>query len=349
MATEPDEAHPGGGFNPPEPTTSGGPDYGRFIDAVRTLQDHARGADAPDDVITEAADLIEAVTALLAPVRRRRVDSPSGRRMDLPNRGNILQVPGRPHDSRGRPDRGTARFRRFHLGRNGAVHGGSVAHAVRLGARLRRRSAQPAASAAHRVPARQLPQDRADRQGAAGRRRASTESRAARSSSQADSSTATTCSPTPRRCSCKLQAGPAVKTTRPRRSRGGRRSSAGGRAGATGCATGRPPTSRYRIVVGVVGLAVLAVGIVAIPYPGPRLGDRLRRARHPGHRVRLGPAAAGVRQSALRHGDGVVPAGRACGCRRSARPTHGGGRRATLWLFGALGWSASWSASSILG
>ena len=68
MATDPNEAHPGGGFNPPEPTTRGGPDYGRFVEAVRTLQDHTRAADAPDDVITKAADLIEAVSELLAPL-----------------------------------------------------------------------------------------------------------------------------------------------------------------------------------------------------------------------------------------------------------------------------------------
>jgi len=55
---QPSGEHPGGGFNPPVPTTRGGPDYGRFIDAVRTLQDHARAADAPDDVITEAAGLV---------------------------------------------------------------------------------------------------------------------------------------------------------------------------------------------------------------------------------------------------------------------------------------------------
>ncbi|EUA34681.1 putative thioesterase [Mycobacterium xenopi 4042] len=58
--------HPGGGFNPPEPTTKGGPDYGRFIEAVRTLQDHARAVDAPGEVISEAADLIEKVSELLA-------------------------------------------------------------------------------------------------------------------------------------------------------------------------------------------------------------------------------------------------------------------------------------------
>ena len=90
---QPSGEHPGGGFNPPVPTTKGGPDYGRFIDAIRTLQDHARAADAPDGVITEAAGLVEKVTQLLAPYYADEWASPSGRRMDLPNRGNILAIP----------------------------------------------------------------------------------------------------------------------------------------------------------------------------------------------------------------------------------------------------------------
>ena len=122
----PVEEHHGGGFNPPEPTTRGGPDYGRFIEAVRTLCDHTRAVDAPDEVISRAAELIENVCELLSPYYADEWNSPSGRRMDLPNRGNILQVPavlavaadGRVH--------GTARFRRYHLGRNGAVHGGAL-------------------------------------------------------------------------------------------------------------------------------------------------------------------------------------------------------------------------------
>ena len=71
--------HPGGGFNPPEATTTGGPDYGRFIDAVRALQDHARAVDAPDEVITEAADRLAKLSALLGPFDTDERRSPSGR------------------------------------------------------------------------------------------------------------------------------------------------------------------------------------------------------------------------------------------------------------------------------
>ena len=121
-------AHPGGGFNPPVPTTKGGPDYGRFVDAVRGLQDHARAADAPDDVITEAADLVEKVTQLLAPYRRRRV----GLAVGTPDgSAQPRQHPGDPdgpaQDAEDGRIEGTATFRRFHLGRNGAAHGGAVA------------------------------------------------------------------------------------------------------------------------------------------------------------------------------------------------------------------------------
>lgn len=127
VASESTQARDGGGFNPPEPTTRGGPDYGRFVEAVRELQDLARAADAPDEVVTEAAGLIEKVTGLLEPYRADEWTSPSGRRLDLPNRGNILQVPmflAKTDDGR---IAGEARFRRFYLGRNGAAHGGAVA------------------------------------------------------------------------------------------------------------------------------------------------------------------------------------------------------------------------------
>ena len=47
--------------------------------------------------------------------------------MDLPNRGNIMRCPVDLHVTEDGRIAGTARFRRFHLGRNGAVHGGSLA------------------------------------------------------------------------------------------------------------------------------------------------------------------------------------------------------------------------------
>lgn len=127
MEADHDE-HAGGGFNPPVPTRRGGPDYGRFVEAVRTLQDLTRGADAPDDVVSKAAELVETANRLLGPYEADEWHSPSGRRMDLPNRGNILQVPVDLVVTEAGRVGGTARFRRYHLGRNGAVHGGSLAH-----------------------------------------------------------------------------------------------------------------------------------------------------------------------------------------------------------------------------
>jgi acyl-coenzyme A thioesterase PaaI-like protein len=82
--------------------------------------------DAPDEVITEAADILERVSKLLAPYDADEWASPSGRRMDLPNRGNVLQVPVRLARTDDGRIGGVARFRRFHLGRNGAAHGGSI-------------------------------------------------------------------------------------------------------------------------------------------------------------------------------------------------------------------------------
>jgi acyl-coenzyme A thioesterase PaaI-like protein len=127
-ADESAEKHAGGGFNPPVPTKHGGPDYGRFVEAVRMLQDLTRGADAPDDIVTHAADLIESANRLLAPFDADEWHSPSGRRFDLPSRGSILSIPVDLTVTEDGRIRGTALFRRFHLGRNGAVHGGSLAH-----------------------------------------------------------------------------------------------------------------------------------------------------------------------------------------------------------------------------
>ena len=129
MVDDPDAVVlPGGDFNAPVPTAKGGPDYGRFVDAVRDVQDHARAADPPAEVISRAADLLNQVSALLAPYDTDEWHSPSGRRNDLPMRGNVLSIPNSVDACEDGRLRGWARFRRFHLGRNGAVHGGIIAH-----------------------------------------------------------------------------------------------------------------------------------------------------------------------------------------------------------------------------
>lgn len=126
VTTDSAAEHAGGGFNMPEATAKGGPDYGRFLAAVRTVQDHARAADAPDHVITAAADLLQQVSDLLEPYYADEWASPSGRRYDLPNRGNILAVPAELTKTDSDTVSGWVRFDRYHLGRNGAAHGGAL-------------------------------------------------------------------------------------------------------------------------------------------------------------------------------------------------------------------------------
>ena len=72
--------------------------------------------------------MIERACRLLEPHAADEWNSPSGRRMDLPNRGNILAVPVDLQVTEAGRIAGVARFRRYHLGRNGAAHGGAVAH-----------------------------------------------------------------------------------------------------------------------------------------------------------------------------------------------------------------------------
>jgi uncharacterized protein (TIGR02611 family) len=97
----------------------------------------------------------------------------------------------------------------------------------------------------------------------------------------------------------------------------------------------------YRIVVGVVGLAVLAVGIVAIPYPGPGwaivfIGLGILATEFDWARRLL--SYARQRYDAVmswfgRQGLWV----KALGVALTTVVVL-----ATLWLFGALGWVATW-------
>jgi acyl-coenzyme A thioesterase PaaI-like protein len=116
------EYHHHGGFPEYGPATPG-PGFGRFVTAMRRLQDLAVSADA-GDLWDEAADRAEALVDLLGPFEAAEGKAPAGRTPDLPGMGSLLLPPWTL--TRYAPDgvAMTGYFSRFHVGGNMAVHGG---------------------------------------------------------------------------------------------------------------------------------------------------------------------------------------------------------------------------------
>lgn len=104
----------------------GGPDWGRFVEAMRRLQDLAVSVAPPYDVIREAADRAEALAELLGPHQVPEGHSPANRSVGLPGRGSLLMLPWTITGYG--PERITAAgvFRLYHRGGNGAAHGGTL-------------------------------------------------------------------------------------------------------------------------------------------------------------------------------------------------------------------------------
>ena len=138
---DPDYEHHGG-FPEYGPATPG-PGFGRFVSAMRRLQDLAVSADpdgdvwdAPGDdagraaarggagVWDDAAERAAALADLLAPFQADEGKAPAGRTPDLPGMGSLLLPPWTL--TRYAPDgvEMTGYFTRFHVGGNHAVHGG---------------------------------------------------------------------------------------------------------------------------------------------------------------------------------------------------------------------------------
>lgn len=115
-----------GGF-PEYGPASPGPGFGRFVAAMRQLQDLAVSADpGPDgeDLWDQAADRAAALVALLGPFQADEGKAPAGRTPDLPGMGSLLLPPWTL--TKYAPDgvEMTGYFSRFHVGGNHAVHGG---------------------------------------------------------------------------------------------------------------------------------------------------------------------------------------------------------------------------------
>ncbi|MFE3290151.1 PaaI family thioesterase [Rhodococcus sp. NPDC059234] len=104
----------------------GGPDFGRLIAALRTVQDLAVSTAPPADAVRLAAEQAEALAATLEPFRVREGLQAGGRAMGLPGRGSLLMMPWTIEKFDETGVRSTGVFRRFHMGGNGAAHGGTL-------------------------------------------------------------------------------------------------------------------------------------------------------------------------------------------------------------------------------
>jgi acyl-coenzyme A thioesterase PaaI-like protein len=112
-----------GGF-PDYGPASPGPGFGRFVAAMRALQDLAVSADPGDDVWDDAAERAAALVEVLGPFQAEEGKAPAGRTPDVPGMGSLLLPPWTL--TRYAPDgvEMTGYFSRFHVGGNHAVHGG---------------------------------------------------------------------------------------------------------------------------------------------------------------------------------------------------------------------------------
>lgn len=134
----PDEAHHEGGFRPMAELiqarqdegadkTAGGPHYGELIEQVRELMDRARLVNPSDELAKEAISTLEQLNARLGTAVVDEWSSPSWTRTDLPARGNITLPPYTVVSGSSEGVTTELVFRTFHLGGNGAAHGGQIA------------------------------------------------------------------------------------------------------------------------------------------------------------------------------------------------------------------------------
>jgi acyl-coenzyme A thioesterase PaaI-like protein len=103
-----------------------GANFGPFVEAMRTLQDLAVSVDATDEVFGEALTQARQLIDLLEPHRAPELQGPAGRAVELPGRGSLLLLPWQVAEAGPDGIRMTGEFRRFHLGGNGAAHGGAL-------------------------------------------------------------------------------------------------------------------------------------------------------------------------------------------------------------------------------
>lgn len=101
------------------------PGFGRFVAAMRRLQDLAVSADGVD--WNAVADRVEDLTGLLGPHQAPGGVAPAGRVASLPGAGSVMMPPWQIRRFDREMVEVDVQFSRYHVGGNDAVHGGMVA------------------------------------------------------------------------------------------------------------------------------------------------------------------------------------------------------------------------------
>jgi acyl-coenzyme A thioesterase PaaI-like protein len=114
-----------GGFPELKPVDAP-PELGRFVAAMRRLQDLTVSTDPESAMWATAAEHIESVCASLDDHRVPEGRAPAGRVLDLPGLGHPLLPPWTVTDSGPDGVNMEGLFTRSHVGGNNAVHGGMI-------------------------------------------------------------------------------------------------------------------------------------------------------------------------------------------------------------------------------
>jgi acyl-coenzyme A thioesterase PaaI-like protein len=101
-----------------------GPEMARFMAAMRRLQDIAVSTDPDATLWDDTAELLEDVCTRLEEHRAPAGVAPAGRVLQLPGNGHPLMPPWQVSASGPEEVTMHGHFSRFHVGGNGAVHGG---------------------------------------------------------------------------------------------------------------------------------------------------------------------------------------------------------------------------------
>lgn len=103
-----------------------GPEYARLVEALRTLQDLAVSTSLTPEATVDAAERVEALVDSLKPYEVEEGEQTAGRVPTMPGRGSLLLLPFTIEKYDAESVRSRGMFRRYHLGGNGAAHGGTL-------------------------------------------------------------------------------------------------------------------------------------------------------------------------------------------------------------------------------